>query len=91
MLIVDLPTVIAIPLAVSWLRARSGHNPNVRSLAALMAVSTALMGIHYAFVENAFDIFGGSITHPLGHVPIVASAGVLLAAADEDRRMDEPI
>ena len=91
MLIVDLPTIIAIPLAVSWLRTRDEHDPNLRSLAALMAVSMVLMQIHFVFVENAFDIFGGSITHPLGHVPIVASVGVLIVAADEYRRMDEAI
>ncbi len=50
-----------------------------------------LMQIHFVFVENAFDIFGGSITHPLGHVPIVASVGVLIVTADEYRRMDEAI
>jgi len=91
MLIVSLLAIVAIPLAVSWLRTRGEYDPSARSLAALMTVSMALMQIHYIVIENAFDIFEGSVTHPFGDVPIVASVGVLIVAADEYRRMDEAI
>ena len=91
MLIVGLITIFVIPLVASLLRPRRASEPSRRSLAILLLASLSLQQIHFVVVENSFGLFGSGIDHPVAPVPITASCGVLIVAADEYSRMDESI